>query len=281
MSADLDTFFRPSSIAVVGVSHDPASYSRRLLGFLRRFEYPGFVVGVNPSLEEADGVRCVPTLHDVGRPVDLVLVFTPAARVVEVVTDAANTGARAAIVYSSGFAEVGAEGVALQDAVRDIAGGAGMRVLGPNCQGVIHVPARTIASFSNAAGALDLHRVGRVAYVGQSGAVGGAMFDLLRERGLTPAVWVSTGNQVDVDVTEVARHLLRDPAVDVILAYVEQTPDGAAWDALGRAATDAGKQIVALHPGATAAGRRAMLSHTGALVGERRPFELTSQANGS
>ena len=279
MSADLDAFFRPSSIAVVGVSHDPASYSRRLLGFLRRFEYPGFVVGVNPSLEEVDGVRCVPTLHDVGRPVDLVLVFTPAARVLDIMTDAADTGARATIVYSSGFAEVGAEGAALQDAVRDIAAGAGMRVLGPNCQGVIHVPARTIASFSNAAGALDLHRVGRVAYVGQSGAVGGAMFDLLRERGLTPAVWVSTGNQVDVDVTEVARHLLRDPAVDVILAYVEQTPDGAAWDVLGRAAIEAGKQIVALHPGATAAGRRAMLSHTGALVGERRPFELTSQAN--
>ena len=116
---------------------------------------------MNPSLEEADGVRCVPTLHDVGRSVDLVLVFTPAARVVDVITDATNTGARAAIVYSSGFAEVGAEGRALQDAVRDIAAGAGMRVLGPNCQGVIHVPARTIASFSERGGALDLHRVGR------------------------------------------------------------------------------------------------------------------------
>ena len=110
MSADLDAFFRPSSIAVVGVSRDPASYSRRLLGFLRRFGYPGFVVGVNPNLEEVDGVRCVPTLHDVGQPVELVLVFTPASRVVDVITDAANTGARATIVYSSGFAEVGAEG---------------------------------------------------------------------------------------------------------------------------------------------------------------------------
>ena len=106
------------------------------------------------------------------------------------------------------------------------------------------------------------------------------MFDLLRERGLTPAVWVSTGNQVDVDVTEVARHLLHDPAVDIILVYVEQTPDGAAWDALGRAAQDAGK---ADRGAASGRDRRragaAMLSHTGALVGERRPFELTSQAN--
>ena len=210
------------------MSRDPTSYSRRLLGFLRRFEYPGFVVGVNPSLEEADGipVRSHLCTTSVDRSTSSSCSRRP-SRVVDIMTDAADTGARAAIVYSSGFAEVGAEGVALQDAVGDIAAGAGMRVLGPNCQGVIHMPARTIASFSNAAGALDLHRVGRVAYVGQSGAVGGAMFDLLRERGLTPTVWVSTGNQVDVDVTEVAHHLLRDPAVDVILAYVEQTPDGA------------------------------------------------------
>ena len=106
------------------------------------------------------------------------------------------------------------------------------------------------------------------------------MFDLLRERGLTPAVWVSTGNQVDVDVTEVTRYLLGDPAVDTILVYLEQTPDGGEWDAVGRAAREAGKQIVALHGGATDAGRRAVASHTGALVGDRRAFELTSEANG-
>ena len=94
-------------------------------------------------------------------------------------------------------------------------------------------------------------------------------------------MWVSTGNQVDVDVTEVARHLLRDPAVDVILVYVEQTPDGATWDALGRAARTRASNRGAPSGGATAAGRRAMLSHTGALVGERRSFELTSEANGS
>ncbi len=281
MTANLDALFAPASIAVVGLSRNAASYSRRLLGYLQRFEYPGPVFGVNPSLGDTDidGVSCFTTLAGIGQPVDLALVFTPAAHVVDVVTDAARSGVRAAIVYSSGFGEVGAEGRALQDAVREISGGAGMRVLGPNCQGVIDVPSRTIASFSNAAGALDLDRVGRVAYVGQSGAVGGAMFDLLRERGLTPSVWVSTGNQVDVDVTEVAEHLLGDPAVDLILAYLEQTPDGARWDAVGRAARDAGKQIVALHPGETDAGRRAIRSHTGALVGERRSFELTSEAN--
>lgn len=276
----LDALFEPASIAVVGVSRDAASYSRRLLGFLQQFDYPGSLIGVNPSLTEVDGVPCVPTLRDVGHAVDLVLVFTPAARVPDVMVDAASTGARAAIVFSSGFAEVGTEGRALQDAVREIATSAGMRVLGPNCQGVIHVPMRTVASFSNAAAALEQTRVGPVAYVGQSGAMGGAMFDLLRERGLTPAVWVSTGNQADVSVTEVTRYLLHDPAVDTILVYLEQTPDGVEWDAVGRAARHAGKQLVALHAGATEAGRRAVVSHTGALVGERRAFELTSEANG-
>ena len=257
MKANLDALFEPASIAVVGLSRDAASYSRRLLGFLQRFEYPGALFGVNPSLTEVDGVACFPTLADVGQPVDLVLVFTPAARVTDVMTEAVDEGARAAIVFSSGFAEIGAEGRELQQAIGRIGASAGMRVLGPNCQGVIHVPRRTVASFSNAAAALDPSQVGPVAYVGQSGAVGGAMFDLLRERGLTPAVWVSTGNQVDVDVTEVASHLLLDPAVDTILIYVEQTPDGADWDAVSRAARAAGKQLVALHAGTTEAGRRA------------------------
>ena len=280
MKANLDALFEPASIAVVGLSRDAASYSRRLLGFLQRLEYPGSLFGVNPSLTEVDGVACFPTLEDVGQRVDLVLIFTPAARVINVMADAANIGARAAIVFSSGFAEAGAEGRDLQLAIGRIGARAGMRVLGPNCQGLVHVPLRTVASFSNAAAGLDPSRVGSVAYVGQSGAVGGAMFDLLRERGLTPAVWVSTGNQVDVDVTEVASYLLHDPAVETILVYVEQTPDGVEWDALGRAAHEAGKQIVALHAGATEAGRRAAASHTGALVGERRSFELTSEANG-
>jgi acetate---CoA ligase (ADP-forming) len=277
----LHALFEPASIAVVGMSREPASYSRRVLGFLRQFDYPGSVVGVHPNLTEVDGVPCYPTLRDIGSPVDLGLVFTPAASVLGVVRDAAESRTKALVVFSSGFAEVGAAGRALQDAIREVAVGAGMRVLGPNCQGVIHVPRRTIASFSNAAGALEPSRVGSVAYVGQSGAAGGAMFDLLRERSVTPAVWVSTGNQADVDVTELTTYLVDDPAIATILVYVEQTPDGVAWDDACRRVREAGKQLVVLHSGATEAGRRAAASHTGALVGERRAFELTSAAHGA
>ena len=156
-----------------------------------------------------------------------------------------------------------------------------MRVLGPNCQGVIHVPARTIASFSNAAGAIDLHRVGRVAYVGQSGAVGGAMFDLLRERGLD-----TRGLGEHRQPGRCRRHrggttiCCATPRSTSSSSTSSRRRAGATWTRWSRRARTRDKQIVALHPGATAAGRRAMQSHTGALVGERRPFELTSQNNG-
>ena len=101
MTTGLDALFHPASVAIVGVSRDPAAFSRRLLGFLRRFGYPGAVVGVNPNLTDVDGMPCFPTLRDVGREVELALVFTPAAHVLDVVRDAAATGARAVIVFSS------------------------------------------------------------------------------------------------------------------------------------------------------------------------------------
>jgi acyl-CoA synthetase (NDP forming) len=263
---------------MVGVSTQPTSISRRTLGALQRFGYPGDLHLVHPHADEITGIRCHTSLTSLPEPAELALVFTAAARTLEVVRDAVESGVRSAILYASGFAEMGSEGRRAQEEIRDVAQQGNLRLLGPNCQGLMHLPNRLAATFTNSISVDDLPPPGPIAYVGQSGALGGSVFDLMRERGVIPAVQVSTGNQIDVDVTDAARYLACDDAVQLLMVYFEDIPDGARWEATCREVRASGKEIVVLRAGRTQAGQRAVASHTGAVVGDTRAFELMTAA---
>jgi acyl-CoA synthetase (NDP forming) len=266
---------------MVGVSTQPSSISRRTLGALQRFGYPGDLRLVHPHADEIAGMRCHTSLTSLSEPAELALVFTAAAHTLEVVRDAVESGVRSAILYASGFAEMGTAGRRAQEEIRAVAEEGNLRLLGPNCQGLMHLPNRLAATFSNSISVENLPPPGPIAYVGQSGALGGSVFDLLRERGVIPAVQVSTGNQIDVDVTDAVRYLARDDAVQLLMVYFEDIPDGARWETVCREVRASDKQIVALRAGRTEAGQRAVASHTGAVVGETRAFELMTAAYGA
>lgn len=273
----LEAFFRPRAVAVVGAS-DRDGLLGRPLRYLTEYRYPGAVYPVNPRRRELRGLPCYPSVRELPGPVDLALLQIPAASAVDVVAECGRAGIQAVIVLASGFAEVGPDGRRLQDRLGAVARRFGVRVIGPNCQGVLYAPHRLAATFT--AGAEDAFASGSgtgLAYVGQSGAVGGSVLDLARERRQPLSAWVSTGNQLDVGLTEVASHLLHDDAVQVCMCYLEELGDGSGYQSLARTAAGLGKHLVALRAGASEAGRRAVISHTGAMVRPSRAFELVSK----
>ncbi|GAA1868815.1 acetate--CoA ligase family protein [Pseudonocardia ailaonensis] len=270
----------PRGIAVVGASPRESNVGGRLVAALREHDFPGDLAVVNPTVDEVFGVPSHASFADLPFAVDLVLVALAAARVEETLRSAADAGARAAIVYSSGFAETGAAGHEAQQRLGALARELGIRVLGPNCQGLVDFGAGLAACFAPAVLRADPRHLAPVAYVGQSGAVGGTFFDLARERGRTPAVWASTGNEVDVSVVELARELAARGDLDLLCLYLENIPDGATWfDLLDRAA-GSGTRLAVLRSGETEVGRRAAESHTGALLSDATSFEISCRDAG-
>lgn len=272
----LSRMLHPRGVAIVGVSGREDSLNARPLRYLREHGFGGAIYPVNPNYEELQGVRCYPKLSEVSGPVDVVLVLVPAAQAATVVREAGAVGATAAVVFASGFAEVGLEGRELQEELARVGRELGVRILGPNCQGVLYRPTGMAATFTAAAARTLGGRTG-VAYVGQSGAVGGSVLDLATEMGLGLTAWVSTGNQVDIDLIEVASALVTDDAIDVVMMYAESIGDGAAYTRLAQQARAAGKHLVVLLSGRSDAGRRAAASHTGSMLRDDAGFVLTSR----
>lgn len=275
----LVALFKPRSIAIVGISGKEASLTSRPLQYLLRSGFAGELYTVNPNYDELRGVKCYPSLEAIGKPVDLVLSMVPAAGVVDVVRQAGHVGAKAVVVFASGFAEIGAAGVVLQDELARAARDANVRVLGPNCQGVINNELGLIGTFTGAADR-ELPPPSGVAYVGQSGAVGGSVLDLATEMGLGLTAWASTGNQADLSLVEVATALLDDDGVRVVLLYAEGITDGASFVALVAKARSLGKRLVMLRSGRSSVGRKAAASHTGAMLGDDVSLVLTAQEYG-
>jgi acyl-CoA synthetase (NDP forming) len=275
----LDALFRPRGIALLGISGRSENLISRPLRYLVEHGYAGGIYPVNPNYEELVGQKCYASLGDVPGPVDLVLVLVAADRVEDAIRQTAAIGAKAAVVYASGFAEVGPEGLALQQRLAAVARETGVRVLGPNCQGFLYAPTGVVATFTAAADRPLAHDSG-VAYVGQSGAVGGSVLDLATDMGLGLAAWASTGNQADLDLVQVSGELLDDPAVRVLMLYVEAVEDGVAFAALASRAHELGKHLVVLRSGRSSAGRRAVASHTGAMLGDDVAFRLTAEEHG-
>lgn len=274
LSALLDA----KSVVMIGVSTRAGSVGRQALRTLRRFRFAGDVAIVHPRESEIDGTPAYRTLDAVPFAVELVMVFTPAAGVVEVLERCVREGVGAAIVFSSGFADVG--DAALADGLRIFLQTNAIRVLGPNCQGIINTRSQLAASFTNAASAKVLGEPTPIGYVGQSGALGGSVFDLLRERGLSPSFWASSGNQVDVSVTELAQWAVRERVVELLIIYLEQVPPADELRDLGRSASEAGLRLVVVRSGVSAAGRAAVASHTGSLVPTDKAFDLLCQELG-
>ncbi|MCJ7830127.1 MAG: acetate--CoA ligase family protein, partial [Desulfobacterales bacterium] len=221
---------------------------------------------VNPKYDAIEGLPCYPAMDALPKSVDVALLLVPAARVEAALQACVRSGARSAVIISSGFAELGAEGAAAQARIRDVARRAGMPVLGPNCLGLINLIDGVPLSFSSA---LEEARLapGGLALVSQSGAIATYILGVAQESGIGFAFWVTTGNEAVIDSAAVACSLLGDTRVSGVLLYLEEARDPRGLIRAGQLAAACGKPLICLKVGRSGSGKRAALSHTGALAG--------------
>ncbi len=266
--------FRPKSVAVVGASRNPGKVGYGLFANLVGAGFPGPVYAVNPAGGEVLGRPMLRSLDEIPGPVDLgVFVVSPSA-VIEGIPRLAAKGMKAAIVISAGFKEIGKIGAMLERGLRAAASEARVRVLGPNCLGLIDTHARLNASF-----AAGTPPTGSIAFFSQSGALCTAILDWAIGEGVGFSKFISLGNKADISESDVMEHLSDDPETRVILGYVESIDDGARFLAAAREVTPK-KPVILVKAGATAAGARAASSHTGSLAGSDRAYAAAFRQGG-
>lgn len=265
---NLDKIFKPRHVAVVGASESPASVGLALMRNLLESGFEGDVFPVHPQRESVMGRPAYRSVADLPHSVDLALVCTPAVTVPEIVRECGEAGVLGLIVISAGFRELGAEGRALERRIQgELERFDGMRLLGPNCLGVM-VPGMGL----NASFAADLPEEGSVAFVSQSGALCTSVLDWALDEDVGFSCFVSIGNILDVDFGDLIDYLSSDPATQALILYVESIQSARKFVSAARAFTRS-KPIVAYKAGRFALSARAAASHTGALAGEDAIYE--------
>ena len=275
---DLQFLLSPRSITILGASSDFTRINGRTLKYLLDKGYAGTIYPVNPKYERIGALRCYASIDAVPEPADLAVVAVPARFVAQALRDLGRRGVKAAIVFSSGFAETGDAGRALEQEIVAAAKAARVRLCGPNCLGLINAFDRVMATFGQFAEG-DTPE-GPVAFVTQSGAFGTAIAALARRRGIGLGYFINTGNEGDVDFVGVMRAVLDDDRITVGAGYLEGLKDGRAFLALAGQALARGKPLVITKVGRSRAGARAAVSHTGSLAGADEVFAGVSHGCG-
>lgn len=276
---NLNSFFRPKAIAIIGASQDFNSISGKPLRLLVEHGYRGALYPVNPKYPELLGLRCYPSVLAIPGEVDLALIAVASHRVPGVLQECASRGVKNAIIYSSGYAETGREGAELQRNLAELARREGLRICGPNCQGMVNLGDHVVATFSAAAEAAPL-RAGSVGFATQSGALGYSAFNQAQEAGLGFSFMVNTGNEVDLNTLDIMEFLVEDEETTVVLGYLEGVPDPAKLSAIADEAIRKKKPLILLKAGRSAVGSRAAASHTAALTGSEKAFSALCRQKG-
>jgi acetyltransferase len=264
MSESLQALFRPGSIAVIGASAKPGKLGFTIFKNVVDAGFSGQIVPVNPRGETILGIPSVKTMAEIPAGTDLAVVIIPAASVPGAILELGERKVRAAIVITGGFAESGPEGARLQEEVKQNAARCGIRVVGPNCQGVNYPHHSLCASWPL------ITRKGAMAIASQSGTVGAALIDWAAEEKLGFSAFVSMGNRIDVDESDLIGFFGSDPNTKVITLYIEGVKDVPKFLAAVR---QCGKPIVIFKAGRTAQGRKAAESHTRSLAGKDEIYD--------
>jgi acetyltransferase len=263
----LGRFFLPKSVAVIGASEKQSSVGRTILWNLVSNPFGGTVYPVNPKRANVLGIRAYPSVSDVPDNLDLVVVTTPASTVPAIIADCAAAGVKDAIIISAGFKEMGAEGAALENEILTHARRGQMRIIGPNCLGVMNPVTGMNATFAR-----GIARPGHIAFISQSGALLSAILDWsLREQVGFSAI-ISVGSMLDVSWGDLIDHFGDDPNTQAILIYMESIGDARSFLSAAREVA-LSKPIIVIKSGRTAAAARAAVSHTGALTGTDEVLE--------
>jgi acetyl coenzyme A synthetase (ADP forming)-like protein len=270
----LESLFNPQSVAVVGASANPEKLGYNVLDNIIKYNYQGQIYPINPKEKEILGHTCYSRVTDVPGPVDLVVIVVPNKFVAGVMEDCGVKDVGAAIVITAGFRETGAEGRQLEKQVMEIARQHGIRVVGPNCLGMINT-----ASALNASFAAGMPQRGRISFMSQSGALCTGILDWAAANNLGFASFVSLGNKGDLDETDFLQAWRQDPETDVIIAYLEGIVDGPRFMQTARELSKE-KPVIVVKSGTTSAGSRAVSSHTGTLAGSDAAYDAAFRQSG-
>jgi acyl-CoA synthetase (NDP forming) len=279
----LDALLRPRSVAMIGASRDPKALGGRPLGFMARYGYPGRVYPVNGKGGEVQGVPAYASVLDLPEPVDLALVMVRASLVAPVLRECAAAGVRVAVILSSGFGEGMGEGGEILDSVRAELAASGMRILGPNCEGLASLPADAPLTFSPV---LDIDAsgtrlsLGNIAVLSQSGGMGFAVAQWGTAVGLDFSYIITTGNEYDLDCLELAGRLVDTPETEVVVMLIEGVRDLAELQAVGERFRQAGKRLVVVKLGKTPPGARGAYAHTRHVAGDTEEYRRVFRACG-
>ncbi len=273
---DLDDFFTPDSIAIVGASREPGKIGNVILRNFKEGRYDGDVYAINPNADEVLGYEAHDSVEGLG--IDHAVIAVPPNIANSVIQDCVDAEIPAVTVVTAGYEEIGGEGKKRQDELADIIEGTETRVLGPNCLGVwdaySNVDTLFLPDFK-----LARPEQGSIAVISQSGAVGSSVMDMAAEMDIGFSRFISYGNQVDVSETELLQWLAEDTTTDAIAVYMEGTEDGERFhEQLKEVSTE--KPVVVLKAGKTGKGSEAASSHTGSLAGSYKVYQGSFRQNG-
>lgn len=276
----LNAFFEANRIAVIGASNDITKIGGRPIQLLRKFGYAGIIYPVNPKGGTIQDLSAYASVLDIPETPDLAIVAVPAHSTLQAIRDCGERGIRGVIVFTTGFAEAGPEGAAMQVEMVDIARRHGMRLQGPNCLGMVNVINRMIGSFSISL-EQNLPPAGQVGVVSQSGNIGSFAMRSIADRGMGVSRFIATGNEADVDVADGIASLAQDPATGIILCCMETCRQGNRLIKALNIASQQKKPVIILKIGATEQGQAAATSHTGALSGSDAVFDAALRRYGA
>jgi acetyltransferase len=260
---NLDPIFKPRSIAIIGASRERGTISHQILHNLLDFEFSGKVFPVNPKSDVVSSMKSYPSVLSIPDSIDLAIVVVPRDLVGGIVDECGKKNVKGLIIVTAGFSETGDEGRLLEERLRDKGLRYGMRIVGPNCMGVLNTDPRIRM---NATFSATQPLRGKVGFMSQSGALGEAILAHSREINLGFSKFVSLGNKVDISGTDLLAAWKDDPSTSLILMYLESFGDSREFTRLARETT-LKKPIIAAKAGRTRAGARAVASHTGSLAG--------------
>ena len=271
---NLENIFKPQSVAVVGASERPESIGRSVMNNLMQGGFKGEIIPINPGHKTIFGLQAYHSVDRVKSAVDLAIIATPIAGVPDIIRECVRSRVAGAIVLSAGGKEIGDKGQKLELKIQKEAQKGNLRIIGPNCMGIVSAGAGLNASFVSI-----MPLPGKMAFISQSGAICAAILDLSIREGIGFSHFVSIGSMLDVDFGDLINYLGDDPEVKSIVLYIENITNARKFMSAARAISRV-KPIVLLKSGRSRAGAAAASSHTGALAGEDVIYDAAFQARG-
>lgn len=276
---EFDAIFKPRSIAIYGASNNPIKVGGRPLRYLQEQNYDGKIYPINPKYESVQGVPCYACIEEIPFGIDLVIIAVPAAQAYDAITHCVDRGVKSAVILTAGFGEVGEEGLRMQNSITELARSHGMRILGPNCLGMMNIGKKIPATFASILERRDM-KPGSVAMISQSGAFGNHILGMAQDMQVGISYWITTGNEADIQLNDCIEFAAEDKDTDVIAGYVEDVRDGAKFMRMLDKCLDKEKPVVLCKVGKTESGSRAAQSHTGALAGNYQVYEAVFKQKG-